>query len=75
MKLTDADGFATGESLYLIKPKSFLLIGSFNEFKNDKGNIPTEEKFISFELFRRSLTDLEIITFDELYERAVAVVG
>lgn len=74
LKLKDTDGFVTGENLYLIKPKSFLLIGTLGEFKNAEGYIQ-EEKFVSFEIFRRSVTDLEIITFDELYERAVAVIG
>lgn len=39
-----------------------------NQFiKEDKVN---EDKFSSFELFRRNLFNPEIITFDELYERA-----
>lgn len=33
-----------------------------------------EEQFVSFELFRRQLTAPEIITFDELYERARFIV-
>lgn len=32
------------------------------------------EKSLSFELFRRSLTDVEVITFDELYQRAIYIV-
>ena len=31
-------------------------------------------RFASFGLFRRSISDIEIITFDELFERANAIV-
>ena len=33
-----------------------------------------EEQYSSFELFRRSLNSPEIITFDELFERAKYIV-
>ena len=33
-----------------------------------------EEKYSSFELFRRNIQNPEIITFDELYERATYIV-
>jgi hypothetical protein len=33
------------------------------------------EMLSSFELYRKSNTDIEIITFDELYERAKYIVG
>lgn len=70
----DVDGYKSIKSLYLYKPKSFLIIGSLSEFTNEKGEIH-EEKFSSFELFRRSITDIEIITFDELYERANSIIN
>jgi hypothetical protein len=74
LQIMDDDGFMTKEKLYLYKPKAFLLIGCLNEFRNSEGNIH-EEKFSSFEIFRRSLNDIEIITFDELYERANAIIN
>ena len=74
LELKDKDGFVTKEKLYLYKPKSFLLIGCLAEFKNENGNIH-EEKYSSFEIFRRSISDVEIITFDELFERANAIVN
>ncbi|WP_162276805.1 Shedu anti-phage system protein SduA domain-containing protein [Mucilaginibacter pedocola] len=74
LNLKDANGYSTKESIYLFKPKSFLIIGSLNEFKNAEGQVQ-EDKFSSFELFRRSISDLEIITFDELYQRADAIVN
>ncbi len=70
----DKDGFKQNESIYLYKPKSFLIIGTLEEFKNENGNIH-EDKFSSFELFRRSITDIEIITFDELYAKADSIVN
>lgn len=67
-ELKDSSGDLNGEQLFLYQPKSFLIIGSLNQFiKEEKVN---EEKFSSFELFRRNLFNPEIITFDELYERA-----
>jgi hypothetical protein len=67
-EIKDNNGDLTGEQLYLYQPKSFLLIGSLKEFmKNDNIN---EDKFSSFELFRRNMFNPEIITYDELYERA-----
>jgi len=38
----------------------------------DKG--VNQERYRSFELFRRNTTSPEIITFDELYERARFIV-
>lgn len=73
LSILDDDGFKKSDPIYLYKPKSFLIIGSLKEFLNSDGDIH-EEKFSSFELFRRSISDIEIITFDELYERAYALV-
>ena len=70
----DEHGYTSYDNIYMYRPKSFLIIGSLQEFKNDSGQVH-EEKFASFELFRRSVKDIEIITFDELYERANAIVN
>jgi hypothetical protein len=69
----DSAGERTGEKLYLYRPRSFLLIGSLTEFQG-KVDI-NEDKFSSFELFRRSLSAPEILTFDELFERAKHIVA
>lgn len=72
LDLARDNGDPTGESLFLFQPKAFLVIGSLSEFQTPHDiNI---EKYSSFELFRRSLTNPEIITFDELYERAKFIV-
>lgn len=71
LDLKNPDGF-TDETIYLYRPKAYLIIGSLKEFTNETGLI-NESQHSSFELFRRSL-DIEIITFDELYNRAKAIV-
>jgi hypothetical protein len=70
---TDSDGNPTGEEIFLYRPKSFLLVGNLNEFITEFG--VNKEKYSSFELYRRSIKDIEIITFDELLERAKFIVN
>lgn len=72
-EMKDKYGDLTGEQLFLYQPKSFLLIGSLSEFVTE--NRINEDKFSSFELFRRNLYNPEIVTFDELYERATHIVN
>jgi hypothetical protein len=43
--------------------------GDTSEFVADNGDL-NQEKVSAFELYRRSINDVEIITFDELYARA-----
>lgn len=53
-------------------PKSILVVGSSKQFEgNDK---EPRIKAKTFELFRRDSRNLEIITYDELYERAKFIV-
>lgn len=67
-ELKDERDYLTGEEVYLYNPKSFILIGNLNEFiLEDKIN---EVKYSSFEIFRKSLKNIEILTYDELYQRA-----
>ncbi len=70
--LFDEMGDPTGEEVYLYQPKSYVVIGSLTEFLGDYGI--NEEKFSSFEIFRRNISNPEIITFDELYDRAKFIV-
>jgi len=72
LDLKDAERNPTGESIFLYQPKAFLIIGSLNEFATENGI--NEDKYSSFELFRRNIHNPEIITFDELYERARYIV-
>lgn len=49
-----------------------LVIGSLSEFTNRGAT--NREKITSFEQYRRSIQDVEVLTFDELYERASFIV-
>ncbi|MFT7003084.1 MAG: hypothetical protein ACJAWW_000418 [Sulfurimonas sp.] len=66
------DGDPTGEEVFNYKPKAFIVIGNLQEFVAEYG--VNKEKLRSFELYRSSLKDVEIITFDELYERTRFIV-
>ncbi|WP_051931223.1 Shedu anti-phage system protein SduA domain-containing protein [Gillisia sp. Hel_I_29] len=66
--LKDSMGNPTNETVFLYQPKSFLIIGNLSEFKTEYGI--NESKFSSFELYRQNINSPEIITYDELYERA-----
>ncbi len=55
-----------------IRPRQVVVIGSLQELMPD-GEI-NDEKMSSFELYRRGQQEVEILTFDELYERARFIV-
>ncbi len=62
------DGSPTDIEVSTARPRQVLVIGSLSEF-NERG-AANPERITSFEQYRRSLQDVEVITFDELYERA-----
>lgn len=72
LAISDYYGNPTGEMIYNYKAKSFLVIGSLDEFVGEYGI--NEDKLRSFELLRKNTMSPEIITFDELYERARFIV-
>ncbi len=72
LSVIDEVGNPTGEEAFNYIPKSFMVIGSLQEFVSSKG--VNQERYRSFELFRRNTSNPEIITFDELYERARFIV-
>ncbi|MGV1098139.1 Shedu immune nuclease family protein [Thiovibrio sp. JS02] len=72
LQLEDKDGNPTGEEIYNYQPTSYLVVGSMSEFTNEHG--VNKDKLRSFELFRKNTINPEIITFDELYERARFIV-
>lgn len=53
---------------FTVRPKSILIIGRSSE-------LDTRDKKKSFEVFRRNLKNPEILTFDELLERAKFIVA
>jgi hypothetical protein len=71
---TAADGAdIPGEMTFLTRPRSFLVVGQLDQLLGDAGG-PHRDKIRSFELYRRNLTEPEIVTFDELLARAEWVV-
>lgn len=68
----DNDGNPTGEEAIVARPRSVIVCGSLDEFCTDRG--VNHEKFRSFELYRRHLVAPDVVTFDELLERARLVV-
>lgn len=72
LSLTDEVGDPTGEEAFNYTPKSFMVVGSLKEFVTENG--VNQDRYRSFELFRRNTASPEIITFDELYERARFIV-
>lgn len=74
MELTNADGEPIGDPLFAIDPKAFLVVGSLDQFITEDGKI-NAKKLRAFELYRRNMRRPEILTFDELFHRARAIVG
>lgn len=65
---TGDDGTPTGLDFSTTKARQVLVVGSLREFRTEHG--VNGEKVESFELFRKANSDIEVITFDELFERA-----
>lgn len=68
VQVKERDGRITGEEIFMIQPKSYLVIGNLAELKG------YDDKFVCFHLYRTSLNTPEILTYDELYERAKCIV-
>lgn len=73
INIVDNEGNPTGEEIFSYLPKSYLIIGTLKEFSSEYGI--NKEKYRSFELFRKNIFNPEIITFDELYERAKYIIN
>ncbi|MEU9413746.1 Shedu anti-phage system protein SduA domain-containing protein, partial [Streptomyces sp. NPDC048281] len=71
-RLYEEDGTPTGTELSTTRPRQVVVIGSLREFTHNGDVNP--EKMSSFELYRTSIQDVEVLTFDELYERACFIV-
>jgi hypothetical protein len=72
LETNDQDGDPTGETAFLFRPRSVVVVGGLQQFVSENG--VNEPKFSSFELFRRQMSSPEVMTFDELYERARFIV-
>lgn len=71
-RIYEDDGTPTDVELSTTRPRQVVVIGSLREFTHNGAVNP--EKMSSFELYRTSIQDVEVITFDELYERACFIV-
>ena len=71
-RLYEDDGTPTDIEISTIRPRQVLVIGHLGEFSERGSTNP--EKIASFDQYRRSIQDVEVITFDELYERACFIV-
>lgn len=67
--VVDANGEPQGGPLFNFDPRGFLVIGNLREFCTSDGRI-NEPKLRSFELYRRNVRRPEIVTYDELLNRA-----
>jgi hypothetical protein len=54
---------------FLLRPRSFVVAGTLAQLTGPAGGAIADQ-FRSFELFRRSLHEPEVVTFDELVARA-----
>lgn len=66
--LKDKHGTDIGDTIYAIEPRSYLVAGNQAEL------LGNDDKIACFELYRRNVRAPEIITFDELFERAKCIV-
>ncbi len=75
LAVKDGEGKETGEYAYGIEPKSYLIIGNLKQlFQEGNNEMIDMDKLASFELLRKKTLSPEIITFDELLERAKFIV-
>jgi hypothetical protein len=73
LKPTAKTGEPTGEEIFNFHPRSFIVIGSLDQFVTEHG--VNTEQFRSFELYRNSIIGIEVLTYDELYERSKFIVA
>ncbi len=72
IKPTHPNGDPTGEELLVVKPRGIVVIGKLEDF-NTTGGI-NYEMLSSFEIYRQQVNGIDIITYDELYERVKFIV-
>jgi hypothetical protein len=69
LRETDPTGAETGEEAFLVRPRSYLIVGNLEQLLGSQDAVHVD-KHRCFELFRRNLDEPEVITFDELLARA-----
>ncbi|WP_224402156.1 Shedu immune nuclease family protein [Pseudonocardia sp. ICBG1034] len=71
-RFTEPSGDPMDVEVSMSRPRQVLLIGTLAQFETDNGI--NGEMLENFELYRTAVSDTEIITFDELYQRARFIV-
>lgn len=64
---SNRDRFEGEEKIFTVKPKGIIVIGLLSELDN-------RDKRETFQRFRKSIHGIDILTYDELYERARFIV-
>ena len=72
MRPKDDQGAPLAYEVFNVRPKAFIVIGHLSELVADHG--VHEDKLRSFEQFRNGIQGIEVLTFDELYERSRFIV-
>lgn len=72
LELPSSANYGGGQRFFNYAPRAIVVCGHLGEFLDANG--ADVAKFSSFELYRRSLHSPEIVTFDELHDRARAIV-
>jgi hypothetical protein len=73
VRLSDEAGNPTREEIFNFSPRAFVVVGSLGQFANEHGI--NRGQLRSFELFRRNTFQPEVVTYDELFERAKHIVA
>jgi hypothetical protein len=68
----EPDGTPTGIEFSTVRPRGVVVIGNLEQLSSSGAVNP--EQLSSFEFYRKAIADVEIITFDELYQRARFIV-
>lgn len=67
-RLKNAAGDDLPDEVYAIEPQSYLVVGNLEQI------IENDDKITCFELYRKQVRSPIILTFDELYQRAMCIV-
>ena len=72
MRPKDGQGAPLGFEIFNFRPKAFIVVGNLKQLVTENG--VHEDKLRSFEQFRNGIQGIEILTFDELFERSKFIV-
>ena len=64
VEVKNIEGQRTGDEFYVIQPQCYVVAGCLSQLKQ------VDEKVAAFEIARRDFLHVQVITYDELFERA-----